>query len=257
MRPQIENPWSYLWRWIALAGGLFPVVSVALTSLSLLVLSPASSEGFVGLLAFPMFVCFAFVAGVVYASLVAMPIFALVRVAIHFLDWRPAWRERGIFCGGLVAHVCLLPIYWDLFADPLNEFRFGWEWDALLGVANFLLAVFLGQTCGALAGMKIQSDWYDSTPPPKSEVRFSLHQLLAATVVVSLLLTALQFLNLLGAPMALATTSWLCAYLMLRPPAIFFAERWRDRHSKKQSQRAEAQGEEGLNASGGTRNDSV
>lgn len=237
LRPfQIINSWGHLNLNIAIVGGWYPVAVIAVIGFLSAIRSIGSRVDLYSLLVTPfgllLFAAMAFGVGLVYAGIVAAVLLSVIRATLHTLNWQPGWPARGLFCGGMVAYLCLLPMGWFEFAQELQGDRtwYFWSWSLPL---FFILAVFLGQIGGGKAGIEVEQDLAENPQNSEKPFRFSIWQLLSVTLVLSLVLTGLRLAGLLNTTMLLATAMWLVAHFLLKHPALFFSKRWVLRSQRK------------------------
>ncbi|QDU91137.1 hypothetical protein Pla175_45570 [Pirellulimonas nuda] len=118
--------------------------------------------------------------GLIVSALVSSLFCALVRLYLRSVDWTPRWDRLGVFCGGLIALLCL---GWPFClvergSDP------GWIMPAALVyfAAGPGLGTIVGQSFGGLAGINNlaghtlaeRTEFFQTHPPPAEPFRFSL-----------------------------------------------------------------------------------
>ena len=246
-----HDSWGNLLLAIALAGGFFPLV-LAATWLVIVVVMTLGQElldwagDFQGILfglgMIPVSAMMLFAFGFIYAGVVCLPVLPSVALSLKLLNWRPRWTQLGVFCGGLVAYICTLPVSLGLFQHGPPS-KTGWLWFLITWLMLPGLAIFVGQVGGAIAG--IQNERIDRGNPGRqndspSALHFSLWQIMAMMAVASFLLTLLRVSGLLTGPMLLATLAWLVLVFLGRRPAIGLAHWYELRKLRKRIARRRA-----------------
>lgn len=237
----IENPWGHLCLWIAISGGWYPVFVLTGGWLVSILANLFTVQAALLLAIFPFAFGFCFVAffiGSTYAGLLAIPALAVVYAIVRSLNWRPSWTQRGLFCGGLVAYLCLLPVSWEYSNSLIYEVDWRPGEGNFVPYALFVLAILVGLIGGGKAGLEIDRDQAGAVSKPQKQFRYNTWQLLAAMSVVSLLLTGMRIIGLLNAPMLGVTGAWIATHFLLKRPALYLATRWVDRHERRLQKRA-------------------
>ena len=243
------DPWKRILFLTPLAGTLYPLCVAVIFSpfVAYLALAALTSQGIPdvvgGVLVSVLMLLIGIVACSIYSFCGLLVVVPFVAISKRLLSLRLSWTKIGGFCGAAVAYVCTLP--WSLMMltelvnrldDSLRGGRFNAGFVFWLSVGLFVgpvLATFVGQVAGARAGLF--NDIQQLRAKPKSgggigaagprRSQFSIRQVLAATIVASVLLTLLRLTGLFTLPMFLATTLWLAAYSLLTTPATVVA-RW-------------------------------
>ncbi|MEM6654897.1 MAG: hypothetical protein AAF596_03760, partial [Planctomycetota bacterium] len=244
-----NTAWERLIFQTAVAGFAYPLcVAVALLPFGLFALfagRPGLAEDALALfIALVITIALALI-GYVYALFGSAIASAALFGVFRLLAWRPRWPQLGAFLGALVAYLCTLPwslsIATALVEQWFNPAAYGWTvggfgfWIAVTALLGPGLATLVGQVAGARAGLingraeqlaARRAARADKEPAAANinPQQFSLRQMLAVTVVVSVVLTLLRLANLLTLPMGLATSFWFVAQLSLRWPAIRLAD---------------------------------
>ncbi|MCA9241417.1 MAG: hypothetical protein KDA37_14510 [Planctomycetales bacterium] len=153
-----------------------------------------------------------------YSGMVSVVVLPLSAGACRLLVGRPRLPYLGAFCGGLVAFVCFLPyvVLGDAWDNALLE------WTLAYYAAGPMLAILCGLIAGAYAGVEFERELQVlGKPIGASPVKFSIKQMLAVTLIASLLLTVLRLTGLLNARMLTYVTFWLVWQSLAMYPVVW------------------------------------
>lgn len=235
-----KNEWGRLEIAIALAGGAFPIVVLAI--IFLIAVVSVTTETLRG--APPPIEHIVLGCGIVFATAIGSGItgFVYVFVTCAFIQrlialglWcmriRPRRDRLGAWTGAVVAFGSFLPLaIWMLFdADNVAPAR-------ILVTALGCLAMFLGQFAGAYAGLinlRDQQQRGDALRNVRNGIRFSIRHVLGLMAAVSVVLALLRLTGPLFPTLATATLVWFIQAVVLHRPLIWLA-RWRlDRRERR------------------------
>lgn len=235
--PSPEYAWHEIGGMIALAGGAFPAIlaTILLPYALYVLLGAAAEEGIFPIavlaLTFVAYLVFACFAAMFVTGFVTFPMLVVIALSLRLLQWRPALDRLGTFCGGAVAMVFATPILsWAAQGLFLEQYPRHPATFVLLGLAA--LVIFVAQLGGAIGGVNLQhaAGQKIAQPTPSSELRttrpqFSIAQIMAVTLIVSLALTVLRVTGLLRGSVFLALGIWTVLMLAGMRPAIWLARK--------------------------------
>lgn len=231
--------WDMLGVTIALAGGAYPLVLLMLVWIvgacvvaGRLFYGEVSALGEAAIGAGVSAVLALMFAGVclLYTGMASVLVLPCTAGTLRLLGWRPKLPYLGAFCGGLIAFTCFLPfvIFTSSVWDNPQHPQFLWYY-----AAGPLLGILCGLAAGAHAGVESERELeLRGTPTNANGLKFSIKQMLAITVVASLLLTAMRMAGLLNARMLAYVTFWLVWQSLAMYPVVWLM-RLRRRHAER------------------------